>query len=88
MKPTRATALTWTPSTNPNLDHYSVRTAPGPTYHAADESVVADVPAGTTAHSTNEGLVAPGATAHFGIYAVLTTANEKGSKMVAVTRPG
>ena len=23
--------LTWTPSTNPNLDHYSVRTAPGPT---------------------------------------------------------
>jgi hypothetical protein len=80
--------LTWTASTNPNLDHYSVRTAPGPTYHAADESVVAEVPAGTTAHSTNEGLVAPGATALFRVYVVLTTANEKGSNTVSVTRPG
>ena len=80
--------LSWTASTNPNLAHYSVRTAPGPTYHAADESVVAEVPAGTTAYSTNEGLVAPGATALFRIYVVLTTANEKGSNTVSVTRPG
>ncbi len=80
--------LTWTPSTNPNLDHYSVRTAPGPTYRAADESVVADVAKTLTAFSTNEGLVAPGATALYRVYVVLTTANEKGSNTVSVTRPG
>lgn len=80
--------LSWTASPNPNLDHYSVRTAPGPTYHTADESVVAEVPAGTTTFSTNEGLVAPGATALFKVYVVLTTANEKGSNTVGVTRPG
>jgi len=80
--------LTWTPSTNPNLDHYSVRTAPGPTYRAADESVVSDVPSNQTTFSTNQGMVAPGATALFRVYVVLTTANEKGSNTVGVTRPG
>jgi len=80
--------LTWTPSTNPNLDHYSVRTAPGPTYHAASESVVAEVASNLTEFSTNAGLVAPGATALFKVYVVLTTANEKGSNTVSVTRPG
>ena len=69
-------------------DHYSVRTAAGPSYHAADESVVAEVPAGTTAYSTNEGLSASGATALFRIYVVPTTANEKGSNTVSVTRAG
>ncbi len=80
--------LTWTPSTNPNLDHYSVRTAPGPTYKAVNESVVAEVASNLTEFSTNAGLVAPGATALFKIYVVLTTANEKGSNTVSVTRPG
>ncbi len=80
--------LTWTPSTNTNLDHYSVRTSPGPTYHAASESVVAEVPSTDTVFSTNAGLVAPGATALFKVYVVLTTANEKGSNTVSVTRPG
>jgi hypothetical protein len=32
-------------------------------------------------------LVAPGATALFRVYVVLTTANEKGSNTVGVTRP-
>lgn len=54
--------LTWTPS-DPNPDHYSLRTAPDPIYKAADESVVADIPAGQTTYSTNVGLIAPGATA-------------------------
>src|SRR5262249_46891531 len=71
-----------------NLDHYSARTAPGPTYHADDGSVVVEVPAGTTSYSTIEGLVAPGATAQFRVFVVLTTANENGSNAVSVTRPG
>jgi hypothetical protein len=80
--------LTWTPSTNPNLDHYSVRTAPGPVYKAAEESVVGLVPSTDTEFSTNVGLAAPGARALYRIYVVLTTANEKGSNTVSVTRPG
>jgi hypothetical protein len=80
--------LSWSASPNPNLDHYSVRTAPGPTYHAADESVVADVLPPDTTFSTNQGLLAPGATALFRVYVVLTTANEKGSNTVSVTHPG
>jgi hypothetical protein len=79
--------LSWTASANTNLDHYSVRTAPGPTYKAADESVVAEVPAGTLTYSTNEGLVVSGATALFRVYVVLTTLNERGSNTVGVTRP-
>jgi hypothetical protein len=79
--------LTCTPSTNAHLDHYSARTAPGPTYRAADESVVAEVDKTETTYATDEGLVAPGAKALFKIYVVLTTANEKGSNTVSVTRP-
>lgn len=85
---TRQADLTWTASTNPNLAHYSVRTAPGPKYRAAEESVVAEVSAGTTAYSTNEGLSAPGATALFRVYVVLRTENERGSNTVRVTRDG
>ncbi len=79
--------MTWTPSTNPNLYHYSVRTSPGPKYKAADESVVAEGAKTDTSFSTDEGLVSPGATALFRVYVVLTTANEKGSNTVSVTRP-
>ena len=80
--------LTWTASPHPHLLHYSVRTAPGPHYLAADESVIANIPPGTLTFSTIEGLVAPGATALYRVYVVLTTLNEKGSNTVAVTRPG
>ena len=73
---------------NEHLDHYSVRTAPGPKYKAVDESVVAEVAKTLTHFSTNKGLVAPGATALFRVYVVLMTANEKGSNTVSVTRPG
>ncbi len=80
--------LTRTPSTHPNLDHYSIRTAPGQNYKTAHKSVVDRVEAGATALSTNAGLTAPGATALYRVYVVLTTANEKGSNTVSVTRPG
>jgi hypothetical protein len=80
--------LTWTPSANPHLDHYSIRTAPGPTYKAAEESVVATVPKTETSFSTLAGLIFPGATALFRVYVVLTTMNERGSNTVSVTREG
>ena len=41
-----------------------------------------------TEFSTNYGQVAPGATALFKVYVVMTTANEKGSNTVSVTRLG
>jgi hypothetical protein len=80
--------VTWTPRTNPNPDRYSILTAPGPTYRATAESVVGTVAAGTEEFSTNEGLAAPGATALYKVYVVLTTLNERGSNTVSVTRPG
>ncbi len=50
----------------------------GPTYRAADESVVANIPPGTPTLSSPEGLAAPGATALYRVYVVLTTLNERG----------
>ena len=70
-----------------HLLHYSARTSPCPKYRAADESVVAEVDKTLTHCTTDEGLVAPGATALFRVYVVLTTANEKGSNTASVTRP-
>jgi hypothetical protein len=86
-QPDDANYTTCTPPTSPHLDHYSVRTAPGPKYRAADESVVAEVDKTLTHFSTDDGLVAPGSTALFRVYVVLTPANEKGSNTVSVTRP-
>jgi len=48
---------------------------------------VAEVDKTLTHFSTDEGLVAPGSRALFRVYVVLTTANEKGSNTVGVTRP-
>jgi hypothetical protein len=79
--------ITWTASDNANLLHYSIRTAPGPTYRAADESVVAEVAPGTLTYSTLEGLGVSGARALFRVYVVLNTLNERGSNTVGVTRP-
>ena len=50
--------------------------------------MVVEVVKTLTHFSTNEGLVAPGATALYRVYVVLTTANEMGSNTVLVTRPG
>jgi hypothetical protein len=75
-------------STHPDLDHFSVRSSPGPTYKTADEFVVALVPKTETTFTTDSGLGAPGARALYRVYVVLTTANERGSNTVSVTRPG
>lgn len=79
--------LTWQPSDNENLDYYSVRTAPGPAYRASEETAIGSVPAGDETFATAVGLAAPGSIALYRVYVVLTTANEKGSATVKVTRP-
>lgn len=79
--------LTWGESTDPDLDHYSVRYSPGTSYKSKDEEVVASVPPGTLTYDTLTGLAAPGSQAWFKVYVVLTTANEKGSNAVKIVRP-
>lgn len=79
--------LSWNASNESAFDHYSVRTSPGPTYNDALETVVSDLPAGTTAFFTNSGLVTPGAMALFKVYVIRTTGAEAGSNVASVTRP-
>jgi len=78
--------LTWAASTNPNLDHYSIRYHPGPTYKATEEQSVTTVAAGIETLDTAYGLVASGSVAWFKVYVVTTTGNEKGSNAVKVIR--
>lgn len=79
--------LTWTASSDANLDHYSIRTSAGPSYKVRDERALGTVPAGTETFSTADGLAAPGAEAMFKVYVVTGSLNEKGSNTVKVTRP-
>lgn len=81
--------VTWTASTDANLDHYEVRFCPGPNYSTEDESTVASIDPGNPRELlTDAGLTSPGATASFKVYVVTTTGNESGSNAVSVTRPG
>jgi hypothetical protein len=50
--------------------------------------VIAAIRPGALTFSTLERLAVPDATALYREYVVLTTLNEKGSNIVAVTRPG
>lgn len=80
--------LTWTASNDADLARYEIRMSPGPTYSTEDDSVVGTVEAaGPLEFSTNAGLTAPGLTASFRVYVILTTGNEKGSNDLPVTRP-
>ncbi len=79
--------LSWNASTDADLDHYSVRTSPGPTYDDALETLVSDLPPATLTLATDAGLTTPGASALFKVYVVRTTGAEAGSNVVSVTRP-
>jgi len=79
--------LTWTASGDADLDHYAVRRSPSNPYSTATESHVANLPIGTLAHETVDGLEDPG-TMRFKVYVVLTTGNERGSNAVEVENPG
>ena len=79
--------LTWTASTDPDLEFYDVRRSVQDPYNGNLEIQVERLPAGTTNFSTNEGLGAPGADMRFTVYVVLTTGNERRSNVVEITRP-
>lgn len=78
--------LDWTPSTDPDLDYYSVRYHPGPQYKTVEEQPVTQVAANTTTFLTVFGLVFAGSEAYFKVYVVTKTGNEKGSNAVRVLR--
>ena len=78
--------LSWSASTNPNLDHYSIRMSPGPSYDSATASVIGSQPPGSAGTTTLAGLASPGDVASFKIFVVLTTSNEAGSNTVTITR--
>lgn len=80
--------ITFTASTNPQLDRYDIRYCPGATYSTDDEIVIGSVaPAGPLEFLTLDGLTQSGVTALFRVYVVLTTGNERGSNDVGITRP-
>ena len=79
--------LAWTASTAATLTGYSIRTAPGPTYHTDEETIVGSAPSGTATFSTTAGLTTSGSTALFKVYVLTSTGNEKGSNTVSISRP-
>ena len=79
--------LSWTPSDDPNLEEYEVRMSPGASYDAANATVVANLPPGSTALETTAGLANPGDVASFKVFVKLTTGNVAGSNTVTITRP-
>ena len=80
--------LTWTASTDADLDHYEVRGVAGPEWDAEDEEPVATVPgSGPIVLSTPFALLTPGNSATYKIFTVLTSGAERGSNPVTVTRP-
>ncbi len=79
--------LSWTASSDPDLDHYEVRRSPSSPYNSNTEIMVASVSAATLTHSTDDGLTSPGTDMRFKVYVVLNTDNEAGSNAVEVARP-
>lgn len=79
--------LKWDASPNPHLSGYSVRTSPGPSYRAKDESVVADLGPEINGLQTDSGLTQPGTVALFKVYVLVETGNERGSATIKIDRP-
>ncbi len=80
--------ITWSESTDPNLERDEIRFCPGPDYSTDDESVIGSVLSGEPREFfTAAGLAASGNVASFKVYVITTTGNEKGSNPVTITRP-
>ena len=79
--------ITFTESTEAELESYQIRGVPGPEYDGEDEVVLATLPAGAPREfRTGFSLSEPGTQASFKVYVILTTGNERGSKAVTVAR--
>lgn len=80
--------VTWAESPEAELEGYEVRGVPGDDYQTDDEEVLATIAPGAPRELlTDFALGAPGVTAGFKVYVVLSTGHEKGSDPVFVTRP-
>jgi hypothetical protein len=78
--------LAWTASENDQLDHYSIRAAPLPTYSTRNEAVVAMVSADTLTWHGDVGLTGAGEGILVKVYVVTKTGNEKGSNVIKIVR--
>jgi len=80
--------ITFTESTDKDLDRYELRGVPGPEYDGDDEQVIATLPKGASPREfrTDFSLAGPGMAASFKVYVILTTENEAGSEEVSVER--
>lgn len=81
--------ITYTSSSDPDLDQYELRACFGNRYRTEEEQVLLSNPPGTNPPRfvTDAGLVASGSRVFYRVYVLLTTGNEKGSKTFSVTRP-
>lgn len=80
-------ALSFSESSDPNLDYYQLWVCSGSVWNAATATLVATLPIGQTSTTTLAGLENPGDTASYKVFTVLTTGNEAGSNVVTITRP-
>ena len=81
--------MNFTASPTPNIDHYSLRTAPGPVYKVKNESVLASLAptAAPLQFLTDVGLEIPNSKALYRIYTVTMDGHEKGTPTLTITRP-
>lgn len=80
--------MSWTASSDPNLDHYDIRKTDGPVYDSDLETKIGETQPGTLTFETFDGVSAPGDTATYKVFVVLSTGNESGSNAVTITHPG
>ena len=78
--------LSWTASTNPNLQVYELRGCIGATYNEAASEFLANYQPGILGTPTLFGLVNSGDTVTFKVFVKLTTGNQAGSNPVTITR--
>jgi hypothetical protein len=85
--PTQGAHLTWTASTNPNLQVYQLRGCNGPNYIEDESSLITNMLPGTLGVITLFGLEFPGDQSTFKIIVILSTGNQASSNAVTVTFP-
>ncbi len=80
--------LTFNPSTSASVVRHELRYVAGADYDAEDENVVASINVGDLSRfETLAGLLSPGVTASYRIYAITEDGHERMSNTVTITRP-
>ena len=80
--------LAWTPVTDADVAELQLRATAGPEYDPEDETILATLPPeAPPAWTGTFGLLVPGSSTAFKVYAITATGRERGSNAVTVTRP-